>query len=627
MGEGVVEDLHRSGSPVSFRILGALEADTGAQPLQLGPLKQRIVLGLLLCRANRIVSVDAFCDALWSGTPPRTAHKNLQVYVSALRKALRGADEHAAPDLQVLVRRPPGYLIHVQADQLDLLRFEELARGGRLAARNGDSTQAAHLLGTAVGMWRGPALSDLSSVPALASEAEQLEDRYLTVFEDWCQAELALGHHAQHVDDIDELARRHPYRERLRHAQMLALYQSGRQAEALAQFDAMRQMLVRDLGMQPSPVLGRLYEAILSGDPGLDPAPAVRPRTVVVRPDRTQLPSDVADFTGREAQVRELTDAMVSADAHRITVVTGMPGAGKTALAVHCAHRVGPQFPDGRVLVRMRSGEGRPRAAADVLAELLRGTGFTGSLPRGLDERAALYRSQLADRRMLLVLDGALDEAQVRPMLPGAGESRVLATSRRRLVGLEAAEHLDLLPMSEAEALDLLGRLIGPGRVAAEPVTARSLVATCGLLPLPIRIVGANLSGLRHLTLAHYARRLADEGELLDELVAGDLRVRPRLDSSYRELQPGDRATLRRVGLLGDCAFSLQEAATVLGTGLSQAEKAVERLIASHLVLVQAWGNDAEDARYRLPFPIRVYAQERAREEELAAAVPPQAVP
>lgn len=618
MGEGVVEELSLPRAPVRFRILGALEAHTGTHPLHLGPLKQRVVLGLLLCRANRIVSVDAFCEALWSGAPPRTAHKNLQVYVSALRKALRGDEERGCPGdghQQVLVRRPPGYVIHVQAEQLDLLRFEELARGGRLAMRSGDSTQAAHLLGTAVGMWRGPALSDLASVPALASEAEQLEDRYLTVYEDWCQAELALGHHAQHVDDIDELARRHPYRERLRHAQMLALYQSGRQAEALAQFDAMRQGLVRNLGMQPSPVLGRLYEAMLRGDPSLEPSPAERPKPVVIRTDRTQLPQDLADFTGRDIHVRELTAAVDASAPHRATVVTGLAGVGKTALAVHCAHQWGRRFPDGRMLVRLRNGQNRPRPAVDVLAELLRGVGASGPLPRALDERAALYRTLLADRRMLVVLDGALDEAQVRPMLPGAGESRVVVTSRRRLVGLEAVEHVDLQPMDETEGLALLGRLIGQRRVAEEPVTARDLVAVCGLLPLPIRIVGANLAALRHLTLARYARRLADERQLLDELVAGDLRVRPRLDSAYQDLPAADRATLRRVGLLTDAEFGLHEAAAALGCGLPQAEKAVERLIASHLVVVHAWGSDEGDACYRLPFPVRVYARERAREE------------
>lgn len=623
MREGMVGELPLPQSLLRFRILGALEAHAGALPLQLGPLKQRIVLGLLLTRANRVVSVDALCEALWSDAPPRTAHKNLQVYVSALRKALRGdTGPGAEPGQdggghQVLVRRTPGYLIHVEREQLDLLRFEELARGGRLAMRSGDSTQAARLLGAALGMWRGPALSDLIQVPALASEAGQLEDRYLTVYEDWCQAELVLGHHAQHVDDIDGLARRHPYRERLRYAQMLALYQSGRQAEALAQYDAMRQGLVRNLGMQPSPVLGRLYEAMLRGDPSLEPPAAVRPKPVTLRTDRSQLPRDLADFTGRAAQVKELAAALGGAGTHRGTAISGLAGVGKTALAVHCAHQVGRQFPDGRLLVTLRAGEGsRPRPAAEVLAELLRGAGASGPLPRALDERAALYRTLLADRRMLVVLDGARDEAQVRPLLPGAGESRVLLTSRRRLVGLEDVDHLDLMPMDESEGVDLLARLIGPHRVDKEPVAARRLVAVCGLLPLPLRIVGANLAALRHLTLDHYARRLADEGQLLDELVAGDLRVRPRLDSVYADLHPDDRATLRRIGLLAEGAFSLHEAARVLGTGPAHAEKAVERLIAAHLVVVQAWGSDTYDACYRLPYPVRVYARERAREEE-----------
>ncbi|MFC4031840.1 BTAD domain-containing putative transcriptional regulator [Streptomyces polygonati] len=628
MGEAVAEDPSigspsgSSAPPLRFGILGALEAHTGARALRLGPLKQRIVLGLLLCRANRVVSVDAFCDALWSGRPPRTAHKNLQVYVSALRKELRGCGDRSDDEGQALIRRPPGYLIQVRSEQLDLLRFEELARGGRLAVRGGDLTHAAHLLGTAVSMWRGPALSDLASVPALANEAEQLEERYLTVYEDWCQAELALGHHAQHVDDIDGLARRHPYRERLRHAQMLALYQSGRQTEALAQFEAMRQMLVRDLGMQPSPVLARLYEAILSGDAALDPSPAPQARPIVIRHDRTQLPADLADFTGRAAQVRRLTERVGSPAANPVTVITGPPGVGKTALAVHGAHQVAERFPDGRLLVRLRTPQGRPRPAAEVLVELLRRIGVSGQLPRGPQERAALYRTHLAELRMLVVLDGAFDEAQVRPMLPGAGESRAVVTSRRRLLGLEAAEHLDLPPMDEPEALDLLGRLIGAERAAAEPVTARLLVETCGLLPLPVRIVGANLAGLSHLTLAHYARRLADERQLLDELTAGDLRVRPRLESCYQDLHPHDRATLRRIGLLPDQPFGLREAAIALGTALPAAEKALESLMAAHLLLVHAWSTDGPC--YRLPVPFRAYARERARAED---PVPPQLSP
>jgi DNA-binding SARP family transcriptional activator len=620
--EGAGADVSPGPSP-RFRILGPLEVRADTARLPLGPLKQRIVLALLLCRANRVVSVDALCEALWSGVPPRTAHKNLQVYVSMLRKTLREAPGGEGGDGDgVLERRPPGYLIHVAPGQLDLLGFEERARRGRLAVRSGDMTHAGHLLGEAVAMWRGPALSDLVQVPALADEAEQLQERYLTVYEDWCQAELALGHHAQHVDDIDELARRHPYRERLRHSQMLALYQSGRQAEALAQFEAMRQGLVRTLGMQPSPVLGRLYEAMLRNDPALEPRPARRPPAAVLTSERSRLPRDVPDFTGRRAQAAQLTAALGDDGPLRGIALSGLAGAGTTALAVRCANAVRDRFPDGVALVRLRTGPGASRTPFDVLGELLPVLGATEPLPGSLDERAALHLALLAVRRTLVILDGARDEEQVRPLLPGAGHSRVLVTSRRRLVGLEGVRHVDLPPMPDDEALRLLGRLIGPHRVVEEPEAARSLVAMCGTLPLSVRIVGANLAALPHLTLGRYADRLRDERRLLDELVAGDLGVRPRFDSMYADLPPADRRTLHRLGRLDGAGFTHWEAARALGTGVGEAEKAVERLIAAHLVLVEYRPDGAQDLVYRLPAPLRVYARERAEAAEAADGDP-----
>ena len=621
---GAAADVSPGPSP-RFRILGPLEVRAETARLPLGPLKQRIVLALLLCRANRVVSVDALCEALWSGVPPRTAHKNLQVYVSMLRKTLReapggepGGEPGGGPGggYGVLERRPPGYLIHVAPGQLDLLGFEEKARRGRLAVHGGDMTHAGHLLGEAVAMWRGPALSDLVQVPALADEAEQLQERYLTVYEDWCQAELALGHHAQHVDDIDELARRHPYRERLRHSQMLALYQSGRQAEALAQFEAMRQGLVRTLGMQPSPVLRRLYEAMLRNDPALEPRPARRAAAAVLTGERSRLPRDVPDFTGRQAQAAQLTDALGDDGPVRGIALSGLAGAGTTALAVRCANAVRDRFPDGVALVRLRTERGVSRPPFDVLGELLPVLGAPEPLPGSLDERAALHLALLAVRRTLVILDGARDEEQVRPLLPGAGHSRVLVTGRRRLVGLEGVRHVDLPPMPDDEALRLLGRLVGPHRVVEEPEAARSLVTMCGTLPLSVRIVGANLAALPHLTLGRYADRLRDERRLLDELVAGDLGVRPRFDSMYADLPPADRRTLHRLGRLDGAGFTRWEAARALGTGVGEAEKAVERLIGAHLVLVDYRPGGGQDLVYRLPAPLRVYARERAEAAE-----------
>lgn len=277
-------------------------------------------------------------------------------------------------------------------------------------------------------------------------------------------------------------------------------------------------------------------------------------------------------------------------------------------------------FPDGLALVRLRGERGESRPAYAVLGELLPVLGASEPLPGTLDERAALYLALLAERRTLVILDGARDEEQVRPLLPGAGDSRVLVTSRRRLVGLEAVRHLDLPPMSDDEALAFLGRLVGPLRVVQEPDAARRLVAMCGTLPLSVRVVGANLAALPHLTLGRYAERLADERRLLDELVAGDLGVRRRLAGMYAELPAPDRRTLRALGQLDRGGFTLREAARVLGAGPAEAEKAVERLIAAHLVRVDLRPDCGQAPAYRLPAPLRVYARERAAEEDGATA-------
>jgi DNA-binding SARP family transcriptional activator len=608
-----------------FGILGPLEARENGRRLELGPLKQRIVLGLLLCQANQVVSVAALGEALWEDAPPRTAHKNLQVYVSTLRKNLGLAADETRAGHGALLRCPPGYQIRIGAGQLDALRFQDLARTGRLAMRGGHGAAAAELLGQAVRMWHGPVLPDLAATPAIAAEAERLSEQYLAVYEDWAEAKLAVGEHPDLVEDIDELVRRYPFRERLRQAQMLALYRSGRQVEALAGFDAMRQQLARELGLQPSPVLTRLYESILAGGRELDLAPrdpgvraTDRPGPAGPRPGpaghRACLTRDLADFTGRSRDVSALLEVCGGPGPGRIAVISGSVGVGKTALAVHCAHRLGERFPGGRVLAGLRAPGGGPRPAAEVFDELLRGVGLTGALPDEPQGKATLLWESTAGNRALFVLDDAVTEPQVRSVLSMTGDSGVVITSRRHLGGLESAAHLALEPLGEAETVALLGRLIGAERVAAEPESARRLAAICCGLPLAVRIVGAKLAGLRHLTLAHYAERLADERRLLDELAVGGLQVRPRLAASYRDLEPQDRATLRCLAALDPTAFTAAETAQALGAGVAQAESAIERLIEAHLVEAQAEEvpahSEPHEAHYALPSLFRAFVHE-----------------
>ncbi|MEU8185943.1 AfsR/SARP family transcriptional regulator [Micromonospora carbonacea] len=565
---------------MKIKILGPLEMSAAGRQVDCDAMKPRTMLGLLLCQANRAVPLSVLREALWDDAPPRTAHKNLQSYVSTLRALLT--------DSVPLVHRPPGYLLRVGPEELDALRFVDLARQGRLAARNGHPETAADLLGQAIRLWRGPVLPDLVSVPAIAAGATQLRERYLVAYEDWAEASLALGRHADLIDGLDELCWEHPFRERLRHAQMLALYRAGRQTEALAQYDTIRQALARELGLTPGPLLTRLHEAILAGDRSLDIEPPGRTRTAAPRCAATEadLARTVADFTGRDREAGVLLNILGAPAPAAVVTVTGAAGVGKTALAVHCAHRLGSRYPDGRVLVRLRAPDGSPRTEADLVAELLQGLGH-GPVPTDGPTPAALLREATAARRVLFVLDDAAGEEQVGSLLCAAGDAAVLVTSRRRLM-IDAAVHLRLEPMTVTESVSLLGRRIGAQRVAAEGAAAARLAGVCGGLPLAVRVVGAKLAALPHLSLSRYADRITGEGQVLDQLRAGDHQVYTRLTQWLGEATPDDRAALRRLAALDGAEFTLDDAAAVLGVDTARAEGTVERLIESHFVEARA---------------------------------------
>ncbi len=380
-------------SDIHFGVLGTLEVQIGAAPCPLGPFKQRVVLALLLSNANSIVPVDLLAEALWGDFLPRTAYKNLQVYISTLRRILFSGNGQAR-----LAYRIRGYQIELNTSELDALLFNDLAHQGRMALRDGAVASAARTLEAALAMWRGDALMDLRGVPAIEAEAVRLENRRLSVYEDWFEAELAIGNHAHVLDAIEDMVRRHPMRERLRTAQFVALNRCGRRAEALAEYEELRQLLSRELGLQPSPVLARLYQAILTDDPVLD-APRGTSGPVRLFADTTahlnQLTRDLADFTGREEFTGRLVSA-VQAESRQVqvTVISGPPGVGKTALAVHAGHLLMRERADGQILVRLRSASGDARPAGGILGELLRSFGLGSRLPRGLEERAASGRAR-----------------------------------------------------------------------------------------------------------------------------------------------------------------------------------------------------------------------------------------
>ncbi|WP_285591255.1 AfsR/SARP family transcriptional regulator [Herbidospora sp. NBRC 101105] len=592
---------------MEFRLLGPIEVIAESGPVPLGGTKPRTLLAALLLENGHVVPTARLIDVIWPDDPPDTAKAAIQTYVKTLRQALA---RHGAAD--VILTRAPGYLAQVPEDALDAARCHDLVTRARAAA---SPQEAADLLDAALALWRGPALAGLEAT-RLAGEAVRLEELRLTATEERMAAGLALGHHGRLASELAALVGRHPANERLRGQYMTALYRLGRQSDALATFREGRQVLVDELGIDPGPELAALYHAILRGDPVLQGPPSDHgPR----RAAPAQLPPPPADFTGRLAETTALTGALVTGT---VQVVAGRGGSGKSALAAHVAHRIAAAFPDGQLHAELRGMSEAPADPGEVLGLFLKALG-ADPVPADPAERVELYRRLLTGRRVLVLLDDAADERQVRPLLPGGG-CGVLITSRNRLGGLSGVSRTDLDVLDADEALELLERIVGAERVAAEEPVAREIAELCGRLPLALRIAGARLATRQRWPLRLLADRLADERRRLDELAIADLEVRAGFELSYRALDPGARRALRRLGHLGATEFAAWIVAWLTGEPAAEAEDTVERLVDAQLVDF-ARVDDLGAPRYRLHDLVRIYGRERAEAEEpaedLAAAV------
>jgi DNA-binding SARP family transcriptional activator/tetratricopeptide (TPR) repeat protein len=644
-----------------FLLLGAFEARFDGHPVQIRAAKHRILLASLLLEPNRTVTVDALATRLWGDEDhdrPLDIHRTVQTYVFRLRRTF-GEYNHdyggvgsggsvdgsgiggGAGGEELVVTRPGGYAADVPESAVDVHRFNLMVAEG---AGIGDPAAASAAMHEALALWRGDALMDVPSPSLHRQFVPLLAEGRLTAVERQVEADLRLGRHDALVGQLQSLTSRYPLRERFWAQLMYALDGAGRQAEALAAYVRIRGMLTDELGVEPGPDLREAHRRVLQADrwtlaagsdsaapdstapdsvsPESQDAETARESGAASRsvPVPRQLPPDVADFTGRADEADRIVDLLGDASSRaRVVLITGQGGIGKTTLAVHAAHQLAERFPDGQLFVDLHGYEAKSRGPREALAPFLRALGVAESaLPDDVEERCALLRSLLAERRVLIVLDNASGYDQIRALLPAAPGCAALVTSRARLSGLPGARtiELDVLPGGEARAL--FATIVGAERLEAEPAQVGEVLRHCGGLPLALRIAAAKLVDRPHWRVAELSSRLTDAKRRLSELSHGAMDVRSTVDLSYRMLQPDARVLFRRIGLLEAPSIPGWIAAALLDRDLAGSRDLLEELVDARLV--EAWKVDGPEAvRYRCHDLVRAYARELAARDDSEA--------
>ncbi|WP_433871094.1 BTAD domain-containing putative transcriptional regulator [Saccharopolyspora sp. CA-218241] len=596
------------GAGFEFRLLGPLEVrlDGGARPL--GSSRVRALLACLLLESNQVVSMDRLIDTLWDREPPATARTIVHGDISGLRKLFAAARD-GDPEL---ITRPPGYELRISGERIDVRRAQALIA----RARELDAEQRSAVLAEALELWRGPVLADLETTRLHRMHAPALEEMRLLTLEERVAADLELGRHHHLVLELSALADRYPLRERLTGQLMLAHYRAGHRAEAQARYHALRHRLSGELGIDPGPELRDLYERLLRDDDALlNPQQRQDAAIGMRRPVPAELPPAPAGFVGRRRELAALDRMLAERErgsANLLAVVTGTAGVGKSALAVTWAHRVAAEFPDGQLYASLRGFESEraPLAPGEALTSMLKTLGVAAdAIPPDLDDRTALYRSLLADRRVLVLLDDARDSEQVRPLLPGSSESVVLVTSRRRLDGLVVRSGARVLPvetLSTDSAIALLDRSGVPGKLAREPGAAAELARLCGGLPLALRIAAARLAATPAREVSDLVAELTDEDNRLHALDIddADTSVRRAFDISYRSLPPVHADAFRLVGLVPGLTFTAHAVAALCATDVPSAHRRLRALALAHLV------TEPEPDRFGMHDLLRVYSRE-----------------
>lgn len=617
---------------MQFRVLGPVEVRSVTnEPVRLGPPLQVRLLAVLLTKPGATFPVDQLIEELWPERPPKSAAGNIRTYVWSLRRIL--SPSGAADSL--LAGGTYGYRLVVGADQVDASAFNRLSHAAYAMLHRNDHAGALATFERALALWRGVPFQGLPATGLLMSARTSLDERRLTVLDELADLYLRCGRHNEIIDRLRVQVAAEPLRERPWGQLMTALARAGRQAEALAAYRELHRALARELGVEPSPDIQLLHRQILRSDlpppAHPEPAPEGPPGVAAVpasalepggRPRPRQLPQGVPGFVGRTAELRQL-DTVAACRTGRIAVICGMPGLGKTALAVHWAHRVSPAFPDGQLYVDLRGhGPGTPMSPLEALTHLLESLGTSPHLVPADPHRAAgLFRSVVATKRVLLLLDNAASAEQVRPLLPGGPAAFVVVTSRERLTGLvvrEGARLIDLPALSQDHALALLTWLLGAGRVGAELPAARELARLCGTLPLALRIAAATIGRHSASPIAELVARLRTSSRLATLRIHGDPEsaVEAAFESSYGALDPPLQHVFRRLSLLPVPDFTAAAVAALIDEPLPVADAALRRIEDAHLI--EDLGND----RYGMHDLVREYA---GRLAELADPPPERA--
>ncbi|MGY6652123.1 BTAD domain-containing putative transcriptional regulator [Amycolatopsis sp. TRM77291] len=596
-------------SRLRFELLGPLRAWHGETRLDLGPVRQQAVLAALLLRPDVTVSHYELTDGLWEKPPESNV---LPVYVRRLRQCLDTSGQK--PRDSVIVSDRGGYRFASGGVRLDVVRLEEVAAVAATAEESGDLVAAVDTFADALRLFHGEPLTGLPGA-FVQGERRRLEERRLLLLRRKLRAQLKLGRFDEVIGELSALVSADPPSEPLAALLMRALYGGGRQAEALEVFTDVRERLIEQLGVEPGEELRQVQEAVLRGDEALL---GVAPRREPSRRIRNELPAVNGELVGRD---RELALLVEDGDPESVSVdaVDGVPGAGKTTLAVRAAHRIRESYPDGALFVDLHGyTEGRePVTPERALRRLLRAVGVEdGAMPDDLDELAASWRAATAQLRLLLVLDNAESAGQVRPLLPSGPGSRVLVTSRRRLSGLDADRRVSLGALGLEAAERLLSRIVGAPRAEGERFAVRALAGLCGRLPLALRIAGARLQNRPMWTFKDLVDRMSDDERRLGELTAEDRSVEVALRLSYDQLRPAEQDAFSVLGLSPTTEFDRLTVAALLDCSPAEAERRLESLVDASLVQEPASG------RYRLHDLVAVYARRLAGEmpEEAAEA-------